>query len=155
MKPIPGWPNHSASEDGRIFSRRGELKPQRMRNGYSNVTLRDGGRVATPYVHALILETFIGPRPPGYCCAHGDGTRTNNALSNLRWASPKENEADKITHGTKTFGERNGSSRLTVSDVAQIRNSLETKTLSQIAAEFGVCRETVAKIRDQKTWRNH
>jgi hypothetical protein len=36
----------------------------------------------------------------GHQAAHGDGAGLNNRLANLRWATRRENEADKIKHGT-------------------------------------------------------
>lgn len=55
-------------------------------------------------VHVLVLETFVGPRPPKHDGCHNDGDRQNNALENLRWATRKENMADAITHGTAQRG---------------------------------------------------
>lgn len=37
-------------------------------------------------VHQLVLESFIGPRPPGTIARHRDGDVHNNVLSNLEWA---------------------------------------------------------------------
>ena len=48
----------------------------------------------------LVVLAFLGPPPfPGAHAAHFDGDKLNNRLSNLRWASPAENEADKRRHG--------------------------------------------------------
>lgn len=60
-------------------------------------------------VHRLILEAFIGPRPPGFYACHIDDNRTNNKLSNLKWGSPKENGQDakrnnRMPSGTKVKG---------------------------------------------------
>jgi hypothetical protein len=64
-------------------------------------------------VHHLVLEAFVGPRPAGHEAAHGDGDKTNNALANLRWATPKENAADRYRHGTVLFGTRHPLGRKT------------------------------------------
>ena len=61
---------------------------------------------ARPYVHHLVLSTFVGARPAGHQAAHGDGDRRNNSLGNLRWATRSENEADKVRHGTRLAGAR-------------------------------------------------
>ena len=48
-------------------------------------------------VSNLVLEAFVGPKPDGYEAAHfPDPTKTNNAVSNLRWAPPSENSQDKV-----------------------------------------------------------
>jgi HNH endonuclease len=44
------------------------------------------GRPHTRRVAELILETFIGPRPPGHVVCFKDGDRLNCSLSNLEWA---------------------------------------------------------------------
>jgi hypothetical protein len=80
------------------------LKPARSSSGYPILNL---GRRAQQFVHRLVLETFVGPRPAGHQAVHGDGDRYNNALTNLRWATRKENEADKRRHGTLLLGARN------------------------------------------------
>jgi NUMOD4 motif-containing protein/HNH endonuclease len=114
-RPIPGYVGaYDVSNLGRVRSvdrvitrmtKRGPvparlrgrvLRTNRTRGGYLTVTL--GGR--TVYVHALVLSTFVGPRPAGKQAAHWDGDRSNNRLGNLRWASPSENNLEKARHGT-------------------------------------------------------
>lgn len=47
------------------------------------------------YAHRLILETFVGPNPPGKECDHIDRDRSNNMISNLRWVTKTENQANR------------------------------------------------------------
>lgn len=56
-----------------------------------------GGRQVK--VDALVLETFVGPRPPKMEPCHGDGDNLNDALTNLRWGTRAENIADQVKHG--------------------------------------------------------
>jgi hypothetical protein len=51
------------------------------------------------YIHTLVLEAFSCPRPKGLVCCHGDGDRTNNHISNLRWDTYAANQADKLKCG--------------------------------------------------------
>ena len=53
----------------------------------------NGGRPA--YVHTLVLETFVGPRPEGFEPDHEDFNGFNNHLSNLAWIPKSENQARK------------------------------------------------------------
>jgi hypothetical protein len=62
--------------------------------GYPTVDIRGRHR----RVHHLVLETFIGPRPPGLQCCHWDGVKTNNRLMNLRWDTPGANGQDAMRH---------------------------------------------------------
>jgi NUMOD4 motif/HNH endonuclease len=74
--------------------------------GYAKVDLRKQGKYAAVYVHTAVLTAFIGPKPPGHECAHKDGGLRNNRLSNLAWKTHRENEADKVRHGTKLIREK-------------------------------------------------
>jgi len=60
----------------------------------------------TRYVHQLVLEAFVGPRPADLDGCHGDGDPTNNSLANLRWDTTSANAQDAIRHGTNAFSSR-------------------------------------------------
>ena len=51
-------------------------------------------------IHQIVLEAFCGPCPDGMEVLHGNGIRTDNRLSNLRYGTRSENNADSIRHGT-------------------------------------------------------
>jgi hypothetical protein len=56
-------------------------------NGDRLVTIHDeDGRAHTRPVAELVLESFVGPRPPGHVLQFKDGNRLNCALVNLEWA---------------------------------------------------------------------
>ena len=52
-------------------------------------------------VAATVLETFVGPRPPGAVVMHKDDNPLNNAETNLRWGTHKENVRDMILKKTR------------------------------------------------------
>jgi hypothetical protein len=58
----------------------------------------DDGRT-TKYVHHLVLEAFVGPRPPGRLGLHNDGAPSHNWVSNLRWGTHGDNSRDAVRHG--------------------------------------------------------
>ncbi len=101
VKPIPGFPHYYASADGRIWSEyRGWktkpyfefglwMKPQ-FYKPYLRVTLSKNGKQYRLKIHRLVLEAFVGPRPPGHVACHKDGDKLNNCLDNLGWVTRKE-----------------------------------------------------------------
>jgi len=60
---------------------------------------RPDGTVAKRYIHSLVLEAFIGPRPRGCVARHINDDGMNNALSNLRWGTKSQNGYDAVANG--------------------------------------------------------
>jgi len=78
------------------------LKPVPMRGSayYRIVNLQSPERRnSTRTIAWLVLEAFVGPRPPKYDSCHGSGGTLDDRLENLRWDTRKENIIDQIRHG--------------------------------------------------------
>lgn len=151
--------SYLVSDRGRVWS----MKHGRLMNQFPagddgryrgvHVSGRDGKRMR--YVHHLVLETFVGPRPPGLEACHNDGNASNNELGNLRWDDRRGNMADAIRHGTTARGERNGSAKLTDDAVRQIRARRGLGTAQwRVAQEFGVTQMIVSLIWRDRIWRH-
>lgn len=104
--PAVGHPDYEVSDHGRVRSigrtvlgkdgRRLRFKgrPRRpVARGNGHLWITFPGQVNRS-VHSLVLEAFVCPRPPGMWGCHADDDPTNNHLSNLRWAFPRDNHAD-------------------------------------------------------------
>lgn len=114
---IEDFPNYAVSDHGRVR----RIVPDRGRpcgiiaggvdkDGYRHVGLRRDGVRYCRRVHRLVCTAFHGPPPsPHHLAAHNDGSRVNNRPDNLRWATTKENHADREAHGRTARGERHGS----------------------------------------------
>lgn len=163
-KPIPGYPGYHVSPIGEVWSTRKrfslaghpkgasrsicDAEPHRLKahpdpDGYSRVTLFGHLNRA---VHLLVLETFVGPRPPGCVARHLDGNPGNPAVDNLCWGTYEENEADKRRHGTLRAGERHRWTRLSDETVREIRAAATTATHKEIARRFGVHKSYVSHL---------
>jgi hypothetical protein len=71
------------------------LKPNLGNNGYLSILLRNKGNDKKFTIHRLIAVHFL-PNPHNLPVVdHIDRNRTNNNLTNLRWASLTENAANK------------------------------------------------------------
>src|SRR6266850_7571002 len=53
--------------------------------GYPKVGLWRGGKCRYAWVHRLVMEAFVGPRPYGCEVDHIDRNPSNAALENLRY----------------------------------------------------------------------
>lgn len=74
--------------------------------GYTKVWLGSGEGKSYRHVHRLILESFVGPCPPGSFGCHWDDDPGHNCLANLRWATPSENLGDSVRNGSHGMKKR-------------------------------------------------
>ncbi len=162
-RDVPGWEGlYQVSDQGRVRSldraaRRGRvLKPCRrgFRLAYHAVSLYRAGKRTIAYVHITAALAFLGPQPtPQHEVAHGNGDPTNNRLINLRWATPAENAADKVLHGTVVRGEGSASSRLTVWDVCVAHSMADAgEDARAIAETLGMSRTNAHRIITGRAW---
>ncbi len=104
---IPGLPKYEVSARGEVRnSATGRvLRPRTDKDGYLCIGLRVASNIIVgKRISRLVCEAFNGPPPPGRPhCAHRDGVKVNNSPENLYWATPSENEADKVRHGIIHF----------------------------------------------------
>jgi hypothetical protein len=120
--------------------------------------------------HRVAFARARGPIPAGLCvlhrcdnppCVNPDhlwlGTRADNNAD--RDAKGRDRRATGDRNASRKYpelyrGERNGRARLTAANVSAIRARLATgeKQVS-LAAEFGVCKQTINCIALGETWR--
>jgi hypothetical protein len=122
-------------------------------DGHALVLLCVDGTKSVRYVHSLVLEAFIGPRPPGQCALHGPNGSSDNSLGNLRYGTYGENNgSDRYRDGTMTCGERHPRSRFTEQQVKEIRASgLDP---ARLALRYGVTTSAVRHIRSRRSWKH-
>ena len=88
-RPIEEYPGYSVSDNGRIRDDSNNVirKTTISKIGYPVVRLNG----KTQYVHRLECKAFL-PNPDNKSTVnHKDGDRSNNDLSNLEWATYREN----------------------------------------------------------------
>jgi len=171
QQPIPGWDGYFVTDFGRVFSfkRQGygsssvhlDASPRELGliNAFVGVTKRrvvvislNNGRLGKRVLHLahLVMLAFVGPRPPHSVVCHYDDNVDNNALANLRYASQTDNAADARRNGRTPQGERNPRAKLTSDAARRVRGS--SKTIAEIAAEFGVTRSCIEGIKRNERW---
>lgn len=57
-------------------------------------------------VHEVVLEAFVGPRPPGLIALHADDDGFNNHVSNLSWGTRRQNSLDMVANGLHHLADR-------------------------------------------------
>lgn len=152
------FPNYSVSSFGRVRNdKTGRvLNPSIDMYGYPQVSLYIDKQIRTFRVHRFVALAFLGEPPDGKPqVAHNDGNHCNNHVSNLRWASNRENMRDKQLHGRQTCGEKHYRAKLTDVAVAEIRKMHATgTTLAAIAGAYGINNMTVRAVVTRKTWKH-
>jgi hypothetical protein len=128
--------------------------PWATSHGYGHLRSSDG---RYPRVHVLVCEIAHGPKLAGKEVAHSCGRRCCCNPRHLRWATPKENHADKATHNTILSADRSPNAKLNWDAVHLIRLRYGRESCSQaaLAQMFGVSRSTVGKVLAGKTWRTN
>lgn len=93
-----------------------------------------------------------GPPFPHAHAAHSCGRGHDGCVNprHLRWATAKENSADKRQHGTLRRGEQIKSAKLTEEQVRAIRRDRRTQV--EIANEYGVSRRLIGAIKGRQRW---
>lgn len=161
--PIPGWEGqYEITTSGVVRScahsrshwRGGErryqatvLRQEAHSTGYARVVLCRGARIRRAFVHTLVLETFVGPRPPRHVARHINGNPTDNRAENLCWGTHHDNSEDKLRHGRLLAGSRHPMAKLSVAQLdAARRLRQEGATATEIAARFGVTAGHIRKL---------
>lgn len=117
----------------------------RYAQGYGAVKY-NGVMTAT---HRLAALQRLGPPPhPKMDAAHTPGIGCSRHCMNyrhLRWASRREIALDSLIDGTRPFGERHHSARLSDADVAAIRSSTDRNI--DLARRYHVDPSHISKLR--------
>ena len=135
----------------------GVVLKQAVKHGYMHVCLSKDGKPSTKRVHRLVAEAFIANPMDKPVVNHIDGDKTNNAVSNLEWATNSENEL----HSFRVLGKkpnrpwkgkpRKFARRLSYADATAIIDS--KRPSRELAAEFGVSKTTILNIRKRKIYK--
>lgn len=145
---LPVW----VTPDGRLYIIRDGVVRRRKPHyvgGYAKTEIRENGKRRQQFVHLLVAELFLPPKPsPEYVCRH-IGKRKNNDVTNLMWD----------THGNALKpavprGERHHFAKLSEPQVLEIIELLRGGGMMKksIAAEFNISAETISAIASNRCW---
>lgn len=123
----------------------------RDKDGYGKMW--DGNTVRL--VHSIVCETVYGPKPTEkHEVAHSCGCGHEGCVNprHLRWATPSENNLDKIKHGTMMRGKGHTATTLSEEDVLQIMALRGLHTQVELGEMFGVNHRTISQIHLGTRW---
>jgi hypothetical protein len=136
----------------------GRAVPEKMlsavkRNKYLAVTLWMLNSKSMHSVHRLVAAAFL-PNPENKATVnHIDGNKMNNHVENLEWATHSENSIHAFDNGLRAKGEGHPNSKLTKSEVIEIRTLLASGQSQQaIATKFNVSKSCIKGIKQLKNW---
>jgi HNH endonuclease len=161
--PVRGFPGYDVSDWGRVRSYwvrgcrprigdnpsilQGSVAVSRSGVPYIKVHLKQDDEFITFFVHVLVLEAFVSPRPVGMHGCHNDGYGANNRLDNLRWDTPTENHYDRFRNGEDRVA------RLARASIPIIWARLVAgESASAIARDYGVTQTAISCVKTGRTW---
>ena len=173
-KEIPFEPGalrykYALSNYGRIISYSNELCDGRILRGgnlggYATFVTRPFGKSRTYYIHKLMGELFLKRLSPAErYVIHRDHNKTNNHISNLRWATKDQMEAHQqnsplVIKSRKARKKRkpHRGHKLTSTDVIRIKKKIfdpNRKTrMKIIAKQFGISEMQLYRIKSGENW---
>ena len=165
--------NFLITNDGRVFSEMTNkfLKPAKDANGYLRYAFKYNDKHTTFKAHRLVAECYLDNPLNKPQVNHKDGNKQNNNVDNLEWCTNKENMQHAIENGlfnpkdkpkhksiNKTIkkGELNGCSKLTESEVLEIRSKFKPRvyTREMLALEYNVKASTIKDVILRKSWKH-
>jgi hypothetical protein len=70
----------------------------------------------------------------------------------LRWATRRENHADKKIHGTHNSGARNGGAKITEGVAREIPSMRGKASLADLVAIYGISKQQISAIHTGRKW---
>ena len=157
---VPGYEEfYEVSNHGNFARRLSDGRQLRKLNSctpYLSVSAKsiNGESQKCIYIHKLVAQVFIGPRPDGLVIRHLDGNRYNNKVTNLAYGSVEQNHADTRKHKTHSR-ENNGRSLLSERCVSAIKFLHAKKLVRQtdLAKAFNVTDSAISAILKGRNWK--
>lgn len=127
------------------------LRPGRLNGGHLTVAIGKGN---SRLVHHLVLEAFVGPRPPGHEACHEDDTADHNVLDNLSWGTRTKNLLDAVRNGKKPVGAGHPNAKLTASQASAVAGLKGRVRPCELGRVLGVSESVPRGIWSGRIWKS-
>ena len=106
---IQNYPNYLIYDDGRVYNKKRKIfmKQYFDKDGYCRVNLCKDNKKKTFRIHRLVALHYISLVDGKNEVDHIDRNKSNNDISNLRWANSSENNLNKKVHKNNKCGHKN------------------------------------------------
>ena len=172
-RQVRGFCGYAVTEDGRVWSwhtygpntridyssnprlLRSSVSSSRRKYRAVELKAADGSK-QTICVHVLVIEAFVGPRPPGLMVRHLDGDTTNNRAQNLAYGTSADNYADMVKHGRQTAAGASHHKAVMTPEMVILARKLCVEdhfTIPAVANRFGIKYYTMRLAVIGKTWK--
>ena len=146
-KKIPGYPRHSLSRDGTLYTDGEPAKVFVGRNGYWQAYLWRGKKKTRhpKMIYKLMARTYLRTRPSGeHLIRHLDGNSLNDSADNLAWGTHADNMEDLRKHRLERAPLTNDLKKSIIRAVKKCDRSVES--LQAIAEKHNVAFSTVNRL---------
>lgn len=154
---IKDFPNYYITDDGVVLCSNEEVKSSSVdTKGYHHISLSNNNQRKTYLIHRLVALHFI-PNPNNLPQVnHIDGNKSNNNVNNLEWVTGSSNIIHSFNNNLSSYrGERNGRSKLTESQVKEIKQLIADKIkLKDIATQFNIHPNVISEIKRGIKWKH-
>lgn len=144
-----GFDRYAVTVDGKVYTLNdNKFMKLANDNGYIRVNLAKDGKKYRNAVHRLVALAFI-PNPENKRTVnHIDGNKQNNHVSNLEWATHKEQTAHAIATGLKIIPEFTENRQVSDEDVHSIcKYLIEGFRPIEVARLLDLPRHTIKNVR--------
>jgi hypothetical protein len=111
------------------------------------------GRFKDTMAHRVAYELVKGPIPAGLVVRHRCDNPPCCNPAHLEVGTPADNSKDAVQRGRLARGPRHGNTKLTESEVLQIRANPDRQTVTALAERYAVSKSTISYIRSGRSWK--
>lgn len=166
-RECPSFPSMKADNTGVIAGRfRIRKFDVDKKTGYCSLSVycpvKRGRKKA--YVHTLVADAWIGPRPDGMEINHIDGNKQNNAPSNLDYVTSSENNKHAYSIGlrrpsraiNRRCGDSSNLSKLTDEQASEIKaRRAAGESVKSLAKKFEVTPQAIRYVINKRRTRDY